>query len=575
MPFWWGDILFSACSLIEFNLIVNDGLFALPYSICRPDIIVELIMLIVSGSTDPLSSDSRFAHVASETIACDVRHIIDAIMESDAAMELLFSVVCEESEGSSMLPPIIDARRAGEFRKVLAVLIRTKYDEMAEYIVAHPNIIPALIRHIANTAILEVIIMLGWDDGNLENSNNRRWLFDLKFVPSLVKALHSDLPELVHINAGHGLIDMILKCPPTASSLLVNHLTSPQVFSTLIANVISGSASSYENGLGVLSVVVQRYAFISQDVEAGMDSFFDDVPFPVQNILNSLEKILGFVKDLPLPDPMPSPMGVPLQPLGTPRLKAAELVLALLRTGHHSVQAKLVEVNAIPLILSYFFDFKWNSILHFITENVAANILAPPGNVALQKEFLLNGKFAAKALDLYQQHQLECRKRRFFQFGQMGYIIRICNLIVELAENQHEVNEWVHPDRNAWSAFVDNELANENANLSIQLGGFKPVAEKQAGQRGRGVPSADEFSPPAAIIFGDDTDVDRSQEIFDIINSSASNPFDTELWPVVSFDDQGFDVLDGDDVFGPITAFSSEESIVVDPRTHWSVNDSL
>src|SRR5690348_3001098 len=40
----------------------------------------------------------------------------------------------------------------------------------------------------------------------------------------------------------------------------------------------------------------------------------------------------------------------------------------------------------------------------------------------------------------------------------------------------------------------------------------------------------------ANIAFADDNDVDRSQEIFDIMNCSVANPFDTELWPAVSFD---------------------------------------
>lgn len=96
--------------------------------------------------------------------------------------------------------------------------------------------------------------------------------------------LRPDQHELVHVNAAHALVDMILKCPPSTTSYLgtefpstmwfaancghsVGQLQSPPVLSALLANCVSGPISAYDNGLAVLSVLVQRHAIMSHGSE--------------------------------------------------------------------------------------------------------------------------------------------------------------------------------------------------------------------------------------------------------------------------------------------------------------------
>ncbi|CEO95802.1 SIT4 phosphatase-associated protein [Plasmodiophora brassicae] len=556
------------------NKALNDFL-------CRPDVILEMITMIVSGSSNVESVEERNALVASEIVACEVGAITDAIMSSEAALDKLFSFVLTDHVGTNEAPPHLDARRAGHVRKVLSVLIQKRYDDLAKYIEEHAQIVPALVRRVANTSILEVIIMLGWDDGNPENINDRKWLFNLKLVPELVSMLRPDQHELVHVNAAHALVDMILKCPPSTTSYLVGQLQSPPVLSALLANCVSGPISAYDNGLAVLSVLVQRHAIMSHEFED--PAFGDEVPFPVQLICDNLSTLFHYIIEVaPVAEPVPSVMGGIVEVLGNARLKSAELVLALLRTGYVAVQSQLAATNFVPVIVSYFFKYQWNSMLHFITETVAVSLFTSASSSALKHQFLQKGQFVANAMAAFEQNRLEMRKRNGVRLGHMGHIIRILNMIVSVDRDSTISPEWIHPDRESWISFVESDLAVENSKLNVQLGGGRPDVNGLDPQTGPSVlgPSRadldaddeDEFDgvdtgnagAKYRTDFSDDFDAiednSQSQTAFDAMNNQAT-PFDGEPWPV-SFDDKMF-VSEEDDIFG--TAFGSEDSVVVRP----------
>jgi hypothetical protein len=55
-----------------------------------------------------------------------------------------------------MSGPMVNARRAGYFRKVVAILIQKRFVSLATYLTGKPAVITSLVNAIANTSILEV-----------------------------------------------------------------------------------------------------------------------------------------------------------------------------------------------------------------------------------------------------------------------------------------------------------------------------------------------------------------------------------------------------------------------------------
>jgi hypothetical protein len=144
-----------------------------------------MIRYITIPPTDNQLSDpnrcEKYPFVCSELFACELVSMLDALLETKPAMDALFAFVKR--------PGSLNSTLAGYFRKVVGVLVQRKYEELAYYIEHHPDTLTDLINHIDSTSIMEVLIMLGWDDGYYQHSNDVQWLVQLKFIPQVVGKL--------------------------------------------------------------------------------------------------------------------------------------------------------------------------------------------------------------------------------------------------------------------------------------------------------------------------------------------------------------------------------------------------
>jgi len=84
--------------------------------------------------------------------------MLDVLMENTDLMDLLFSFL------STNLPPL-DPCYVSYFRKVVVVLIQRKYEPLLLYMQSHPNTVDSLVHHIGLYSVMELLIMIGWDDG--------------------------------------------------------------------------------------------------------------------------------------------------------------------------------------------------------------------------------------------------------------------------------------------------------------------------------------------------------------------------------------------------------------------------
>jgi hypothetical protein len=120
------------------------------------------------------------------------------------------------------------------------------------------GIVQKLVEHIGLYSIMELLIMIGWDDG-LGQVNDVQWLHKEKLIPMLVAKLDPvfERDEEVHVNAARALVDVVVKCPPATSSLLVTHLGTPPMLEQLFSFMFSGVRYSFFLSTHSFPVLIQ------------------------------------------------------------------------------------------------------------------------------------------------------------------------------------------------------------------------------------------------------------------------------------------------------------------------------
>eukprot|EP01083_Nonionella_stella_P048399 129431_1 len=161
---------------------------------------------------------------------------------------------CRASSAEGVKP--LDSVLAGYFRIAVSVLIQRKHAELIQFIKEHSYIVDHIIRHIGTHSIMELLIMLGWDDGS---EQDHVWLYQLDVIPKLVANLAS-LDENVNTSASYALVDVVAKCHSTETSLLLGHLQTRPMVEEIANHIFSGNESSLISGMSVLIALVHRNA---------------------------------------------------------------------------------------------------------------------------------------------------------------------------------------------------------------------------------------------------------------------------------------------------------------------------
>lgn len=482
--------------------------------LCRRDVMEKLIRYTiltqdVAGIND-IPSKQKYAYMSSELFACENASMLETLFESPELLTLLFSFLDHK--------PPLDPSGVGYFRKVVVVLIQKKYDLLVAFLKTQKDVIGKMIHHIGLYSIMELLIMIGWDDG-LGQINDIQWMYREGTIPKLVAKLDpafEKLPE-VHTNAARALVDVVVKCTPKKNALLVHHLLSPQTIEHLFRHMFSGSVSSLTNALCVATVLVQRSSNIiggnsSDDLAnemaaLAMEGEFngEDLALPpvIQHALSHLPRFINVLVDPPNKTPLRTQFGVLKPPLGETRMKAVELFLVLFGSGYKKVNDELIHARAMNYILDLFFDYKWNNMLHTLVESIVQMVLeSAPYYVEADEQYPLHPMKQALLYDAklveriitaervephsqsgssyttfnpngyYCIHHLDSRARRP---GYMGHVLRIANALLIIQEtNKDPVVANFLNNHSDWNVYVNRFLSPENVVHRTVLGGERP-----------------------------------------------------------------------------------------------------
>ena len=112
--------------------LVETGFLYLLYSLTKPEILSELISLIISEPPQDVDEIERFKlpHVAAEILSCEIQQISQSIAQDEQSLEKLFSFM----ELEAPLNPLL----ASFFSKAVAMLLTRKPEQVKSIIVTLP-----------------------------------------------------------------------------------------------------------------------------------------------------------------------------------------------------------------------------------------------------------------------------------------------------------------------------------------------------------------------------------------------------------------------------------------------------
>lgn len=192
----------------------------------RPDTILELVSIMFDTQSGQISS------TASEIFACEVPAIFDALIRSEESMFALFTPLTS--------PEPLTSQCAGFVRKVVGVLLQRKYDLVASFLSERPSIVYGMIDNIENSSMMDLVIMLGWDDGFYQHSNDASWLASLGYISRIVELLGVEQSEDTHASASYALVDLVTKSPVGQATILMDNLLEEPTL-LLLLSILSSS----------------------------------------------------------------------------------------------------------------------------------------------------------------------------------------------------------------------------------------------------------------------------------------------------------------------------------------------
>ena len=233
-------ILFVLCvPICKYHVkYVTENRFCSLYSLTKPEILSELISLIISEPPQDVDEIERFKlpHVAAEILSCEITQISQSIAQDEQSLEKLFSFM----ELEAPLNPLL----ASFFSKAVAMLLTRKPEQVLKfYLTTFLNVlllkIPLLqnwyehqygcvqvidylkkkefvnlaLKHIGTSAITDLVLRLitCMDNGEIR-TGVLEWLNERELIQSIIKLIDVQHDRDTHDNAARLVIEILRVC---------------------------------------------------------------------------------------------------------------------------------------------------------------------------------------------------------------------------------------------------------------------------------------------------------------------------------------------------------------------------
>ncbi|EAW10541.1 putative Sit4-associated protein (Sap185) [Aspergillus clavatus NRRL 1] len=293
----------------------------------------------------------KHAYIACEVLSSETWSILGSIMANTSYLR--------EFWGFLRRTPPLDPIQAGYFTKVNETLFDRKTGEMLEFFKSLDGIIPAILRHIDNPMVMDLLLKII----SLEKSEGGQgivdWLKSQDLIPILLSFLSPEHPASVQTSAGDFLKAIItISANATQNdqscigpNSLTRQLVSLRCSETLINAMLRGG-NPLTVGVGiVIEVIRKNNSDYDPETLGGTDSppstydpiylghllrlFAKNIPYFMALIKSSKHTINdgGEVKSVERGQ-LNSAWGAKIEPLGFDRFKTCELMAELLHCSN-------------------------------------------------------------------------------------------------------------------------------------------------------------------------------------------------------------------------------------------------
>jgi serine/threonine-protein phosphatase 6 regulatory subunit 3 len=429
----------------------------------KEDTILKCLAFITDPALDTADNTRRYKYpfIACEIFCCEIWALCEAVASHPGLLSALFKSMDRDDSMSPLL--------ANYFGRVATMLLQKKPTEILAFLRAKENVVDRFVHHLDSTPVMELLLKILQSDS--QQAGTTTWLYKAGLIPKLIAQLAptGTNPDM-HTNVGLTLVEISHSMQPQNpnSEAILEEILSPHNIKTLLSYVLSENKSSLESGLGVIVELLRR-TVVTHDSTAP--------PHPlIVEVVHNLDAFYNLIITPPSVPRMETTFGVLAPPFGSLRLKVLEFFVALIRTRHHIVDEKIIQLNLLTTCLDHFFNYKWNNFLHALIEQLVLAVLESDckdlrANLFKQCKFLtrIEGAFDENSKALGDR-----ASKKGLTLGYMGFVTRLANTLIKMGrEGVTDIADALKQDP-YWSNFEVGPLAEVNERDMRPIGGSKP-----------------------------------------------------------------------------------------------------
>ncbi|KAI8474021.1 MAG: SIT4 phosphatase-associated protein-domain-containing protein [Monoraphidium minutum] len=433
-------------------------------------VVEQLLRYLVQPPTDPDDPKKQYKYpfTACEVFCCEVEAVFNTLLEDEALLGLLFSLLDAE--------PPLSCKTAGYFGRVVGQLLLRKTNEMMQYLSNNDGLLEKLVAHLDVTSIADVIKRLAGADEQsamVFMPMHTQWLVETRLLDMLLERLGPGWPGDAVTNAA----DVLTAVAHTQPSALSAKLMQPASISALFKRALEPGGAVIVPALEVCSALLRPRrggpggdgAGGSPAGSSGGDGGGGEAAAgygegggggggaapraeAMGAMLAYLPALVSFLASQDADATQETPYGLLAPPLGRARLKVVELLAVLLHVGDEAVEGALVAANAMGLVLDLFAQYPFNNLLHHQVHSMLEGVMGRASPAMVEHAFT-TCRLVAWLSGLPVEGPLRA--------GYLGHVTQIANLVVAAAAQKQPVADALAGDA-AWHAFVGGELQRRN-----------------------------------------------------------------------------------------------------------------
>ncbi|KAI7837910.1 hypothetical protein COHA_008291 [Chlorella ohadii] len=191
-----------------------------------------------------------------------------------------------------------------------------------------------------------------------------------------------------------------------------------------------------------------------------------------QCIARSIDRLVALLEAADEGRQLPTSYGLLQPPVGLPRLKAVELLAALLHSGDEAAESAVMATRGVQRSMELFLAFPFNNVLH---RHVATLVTAVDKCSPRLAQFLLQDcgllgwlvDAPTQVTPTPRPGDEHAEKRRPLRAGYVGHLTQVSNRLLQLASEGHQQLRAAMESDSRWQAYVKEQLEPRNAEENV------------------------------------------------------------------------------------------------------------